>query len=582
MNHPHLHLRLRFASASAARFIVHRPCEAVFACARPRRSVLARFVGVLLWSLATHALASPTAMPVTAIDRVVVFADRAEVRRVAQAPCKGDAGEVAFANLPASLDVRTLRAETSEGAVAVGVAVRTQERRTAADPRVKELQDEVRALEQEIVNRQRAQADDDDRVRMLAGYDAWFRTALGEELRQEKPDVARFESFLSMLLATRSTTVTTRVARVAEVRALKRRREQAERKLAWLSAHTVDVAPDIAATVSVRCSPATTPQVFLSYVVPGASWQPEYDLRFVSASGKKTGAGRVTVTVATTIRQATGEDWTDAEMWLSTAKPRLGGEAPLPQPLWVKAAPVTKEKTLVQAQEDRPASLAPGGAQDAVAPRVGVLDDGGKSMVWKLPRRVTVQADGRPSWFPLDEFTGKGDASLVAVPSLTGAVHRVVTFANPAPYPLLAGVVHVFRHATYLSDQSIGYRAPSEKVELSLGVDDDIKLVRIDLTGGVRSKAFLSGRHIVSHGMRTQLHNRSTEDVVVELREQVPVTKTADIEVVIGKEKTTAGYRLDEHRGHLAWSVAMAKGATAHRDLSFSISLPGDWLLDAR
>jgi uncharacterized protein (TIGR02231 family) len=513
------------------------------------------------------------------VDRVVVFADRAEVRRVATARCDGDAVAVVFADLPSALDGRTLRAE-AKGAEAVGVSTTRVERTASADERVRALQDELRAVDVAIATRQRAQADDDERVRSSAGYGGWFRAAVSEELRAGKPDIARFEQLLSMLTTETQTHATTRVARAAELRDLQRRRQRIALRLDHLGAAEIGAGPRLDATVGLRCSRGTTPSVFLSYVVPAAGWRPEYDLRWASTSGKKTGDGTVTLTVSGVITQASGEDWDDAELWLSTAKPRLGGEAPLPNPIWLNAAPETRGKTLVQQQEERAEDLGRGATGAVVVPEAASLEDGGKAFVLNLPRRVTVRADGRPYWFPVDDVSGKAMASLVAVPTLNGSVHRVVTFTNPAPYPLLAAPVHVFRGATFVGDEAVEYRAPGEPVELSLGVDDDVTIERVDLLGGVRGSPFLSGQQTIAHAMRTQLHNRSNEDVVVELREQIPVSKTSQVTVTLQADKTSAAYALDAVRGHVTWRVALKKGLKDHRDLAFTIALPRDWTVN--
>lgn len=530
---------------------------------------------------ALAAAAARTAPPgqgghVDHIEHVVVFADRAEVRRAAPARCDDDAVAVVFADLPASLDARTLRAE-AKGASPVGVAVNRVEETEATDERVRALQGELRTVDTAIATRQRAQADDDERARSFSGYGAWFRAAIAEELRASKPDVARFEQLLSTMTSETQTYGTTMVARGAELRELQRRRQRIAVRLDHLGAAEVGAGPRLDATVSVRCSRGTTSTVYLSYVVPGAGWQPEYDLRFASTSGKKTGDGAVTLTVSGVITQSSGEDWNDAEVWLSTAKPRLGGEAPMPNAIWLDAAPETRGKTLVQQQEERASDLASGSTNAVAGPRAASLDDGGKAFVLKLPRRVTVRADGRPYWFPVDDVGGSAVASLVAVPSLTGAVHRVVSFKNPAAYPLMAAVVHVFRGATFVGDERIEYRAPGEPVELSLGVDDDIALEHVDLLGGARGSTFLSGRQTIAHGLRTKLQNRSNEDVVVEVREQIAVSKSSEITVAVQNDKTTAGYTFDAVRGHVVWKVPLKRGAKDQRDLAFTIALPKDW-----
>ena len=545
------------------------------------RPSLRAVVAVVFAASALPAQAAATATPpprVDHVDRVVVFADRAEVRRAATARCGNEAVAVTFADLPAALDVRTLRAE-AKGADPVGVATNRVEQTAATDERVRALQDELRTVDVAIESRERAQADDDERARSFASYGAWFRAAVGEELRATKPDIARFEQLLSTMTGETQTYATTMVARGAELRALQRRRERIANRLDRLGAVAEGAAPRLDATVGLRCARGATSTVFLSYVVPGAGWRPEYDLRFASTSGRKTGEGTVALTVGGVIRQSSGEDWDDAELWLSTAKPRLGGQAPLPNAIWLSASPETRGKTLVQQQEDRADDLGKGAGGAAAGPRAANLDDGGKAFVLKLPRRVTVRADGRPYWFPVDDVSGKATASLVAVPSLSGAVHRVVAFNNPAAYPLMAATVHVFRGATFVGDEPLDYRAPGEPVELSLGVDDDISLERTDLLGGLRGSSFFSGQQTIAHAMRTRLHNRSDEDVVVELREQIPVSKSSDIAVKL-QDKTTAGYALDAVRGHVVWKVALKKDARDQRDLAFTIALPKDWTVN--
>jgi uncharacterized protein (TIGR02231 family) len=519
---------------------------------------------------------APTTMRPDRIDHVVVFADRAEVTRVAEARCVAGAAAVVFAQLPDSLDTRALRAEADDGAVTVGVATTRVEQREALDARVKSLQDELLAVDVDIADVQHAREDDGQRQRAWQSYGAWFRSAMSEELRQPKPDLARFEQLLSTLGEQTVSATNDDVARGARLRTLQRRRERLAHRLDRLGQLDGDAPARLDATVSVRCGSSTTPTVRLAYVVPAARWNPEYDLRFAAPDKQKVGDGKATLTVAGVIAQSTGEDWTDAEVWLSTAKPKLGGEAPLPNPIWVTGAPETKGKTLVQAEEERAADLG-AGTGGGGGPRAAALDDGGKSFLLKLPRRVTVRADGRPYWFPVDDLATKARSSLVAWPALTPSVHQVASFANPAGFPLVEGTVHVFRNGTFVGDEPLPYRAPGEPIELSVGVDDDLALARIDLLGGRREAGFFSGSQSIAQGFRTELKNRSVNDVVVEVREQVPVSKSADITVKVHKDKTSAGFTLDDVRGHLTWKVAIKRGATERRDLQFEIALPKDW-----
>jgi uncharacterized protein (TIGR02231 family) len=527
------------------------------------------------------------------VDRVVVFSDRAEVMRTVTVTCTQGTAAATFARLPATVDVRTIRGETDGDGAVVGVSLQRVAVTESLDARVAALQHELLALDTQLASSRRAQADDDERQRSLASYGPWFRQAIGEELRQPKPDVARFEELLSMLTSETQTSSSARIARQATERRLGRERERVLAHLRRLEQHHSEPSPSVSAVVAVDCGRDLSPTVRLAYVVPQASWHPEYDLRFALAAGGgepgggkgkaldgKVGEGTAALTVAGVIRQASGEDWTDVEVWLSTAKPTLGGEAPLPNPLWVRGGPDVSTKTLVQAQEERAADLQRGGNAAADTASGAVLEDGGKAFVLKLPRRVTIIADGRPSWFPVDELTTKARASLVAVPALSPSVYQVASLSNPAAFPLLEGVVHVHRGRTFVGDDQIEFSAPGEPIEISLGIDDEIWLDRQDILSIQKEAGFFGSDQTIAQAWRTILRNRSDRDVVVELREQIPVSKNADIKVQIEQKATSPGFSVDAVRGHLTWKVSLKKAATETRDLAFGIAFPKDWIVN--
>lgn len=529
------------------------------------------------------AIAADAEAPVRgAIDRVVVFADRAEVTRAQTTRCVGGNASVTFAELPDAVDPRTLRGDADGGAVAVGVATTTVQLAEALDARVAALQTELRRLDDRLAALERGDHDGRTRADTWASYASYLRDLVVEEMRQSKPDTARWEQVLKSLDAEADQGNATAVARATERRLLQRQRERFAARLARLDPSAAPA--HLNATVAVTCGAATAPKVRLSYVVPGATWRPEYDLRFSrgaegAPAAAKVGEGTAVITVAGVVSQATGEDWVDAEIALSTAKPALGGEAPLPNRITVAGHPEEKGKTLVQAQEDRPDDLRAGRAGGAAAAAGAELDDGGKAFVLKLPRRVTVRADGRPSWFPVDDLRTKATSALVALPARTPHVYQVAKLANPATFPLMAGTVQVFRAGTFVGVVDFEYRAPGEPFEVSLGIDEEIELDRTDLLLQRRAAGLLSGSQGVAHAYRTILKNRSDGDVTVEVREQVPVSKSADITVAIDQKETSAGYRLDAHRGHLTWVVPLKKGATGQRDVYFTIQLPKEWSL---
>ena len=157
--------------------------------------------------------------------------------------------------------------------------------------------------------------------------------------------------------------------------------------------------------------------------------------------------------------------------------PSSGAEAPQPAPLVVDGYEQKRDKVLVQAQERRE-QIAAGGGGGRRRPAGAALDDKGNAFVMTLPHRVTVVADGRPVWAPVDVVEGQATAKLVATPKLDEHVYQVVALKNPAAYPLLEGRLRSYRGGSYVGDASLRYQGVGEPIEVSLGIDEEIKVER--------------------------------------------------------------------------------------------------------
>lgn len=516
--------------------------------------------------LSTSALAGP-------VERVTVFADRAEVTRSSSAKCKGGKASVRFGNLPDKLDVRTLRASASLGATALGTSSRSITLDRIPDEKAATLEAQKAAVEARLAVLASEHAVEAQRTDTLMGYQAYFESVMGEKIRNAKPDIGGLRKAMGVFDQERHKSLVASHKREIKRRQLRRRLKAINIEISHFypggnrQVKVVDV--------SVRCGASKTPKVWLSYLVPGATWQPEYDLKFRVKGRGKVGKGAASLNVSAVIRQSTGEDWDNARITLSTSKPQLASRAPEPETILVKGHQGNTEKTLVQATENRDQLRGAAGTVNNGA-KNAQIDDGGQSFTLKLPGKVTIRSDGRPYWIPVDSHTFKAVSKLVATPVLSPYVFQVAQFTNPTPYPLVAGRMNIHRAGTFIGVTPLGYTAPGEPMEITLGIDQEIRLSRTNLRRINRSPGFLSSTKKIEHGYRIALENRSGSRLRVELRERIPVSKTEKVGVQI-QEKTSGDYTLDRHRGFVTWTVPLKKEQKATRDLFFSIQLPEEW-----
>jgi uncharacterized protein (TIGR02231 family) len=282
------------------------------------------------------------------------------------------------------------------------------------------------------------------------------------------------------------------------------------------------------------------------------------------------------------VQQATGEDWSDVQLVLSTSKPKMGAEAPYPAAVYVNGAKAGQERVLVTTMERREQLQGFADLSKSAQPTRVVLEDKGQSVSFVLPRKVTVLSDGRPYWMPVDVVSGKGESKLVTIPKLMPYVYQVAVFKNPASYPLLAGKIHSFRKGSYVGDTTLSFKAAGEPMEVSLGLDEELFVVRKDLLEQERRAGFLSSTKHLEMAYQIKVSNRARERIGIEVRENIPVSKTEEVEVELNLDKTSKGYTLDKNRGWMTWMIELQSSEEKTIELKYVIHLPKNWEIQSQ
>ena len=306
------------------------------------------------------------------------------------------------------------------------------------------------------------------------------------------------------------------------------------------------------AVISVEAEAEAELELELSYVVLGAGWSSAYDARL-----DPDGAERLDLTWFGMIVQATGEDWPECELTLSTARPAVSVTVPELEPWWVDVRR-PPEPMLMAAVADasvggaarRERALAPMPVEAVPAEPM----DGTVAGSWRLARPTAVPGDGTPHRTTVAAFALPVRLDHVIAPALGPDAHLRATAQNDTGQVLLTGRVSTFADDAFVGTTTLPQTAPGADIELALGVDDRVVVER-ELAERVAHKArFSSARGAVERWTIT-VQNRRTAPARVLVRDRVPVSRHADIKIV-DVALTPEPAERDE-LGRVEWSVTI-------------------------
>ncbi len=284
----------------------------------------------ILWMIAAGAVPEVTAGPDLVVQsvsvdapigEVTVFSDRARVRRKASRELAAGLHTLRLPDLPGAVLLDTVRVEVSGARVLRVEAVPIERERFSLEQieglmeRMEKLTDALARLDGRVGVHQLELA-------LLQGIQpqppAPEADRLGKAPAAVLPDAWR--EVLSFLVKRRD-------AARAELRKLGLERRQTAEELTRVQRevgrHDLGAFTDQKVQVlAILQAEGGRAQLTLEYFVPGAAWWPTYDLRYLSSKQE------VRLAIAGLVQQASGEDWSDVELSLSTAIPGQGIELP--------------------------------------------------------------------------------------------------------------------------------------------------------------------------------------------------------------------------------------------------------------
>jgi len=503
------------------------------------------------------------------VEAVTVYPDGASVTRAVAVELPGGDNTVVLKDFPLTLDPSSLRVEgEADSRLTIG-AIDTRPPRAAPPVNLPELDKRIEALKDDRANLQGAIAAATARRKFAERFAEASPAGIGE--KGEARPIADWRAAFAAVAEEVATAD-------AAIRDAERKQRDIDREVARLESERASKPPSkLEVRIDLASAAAAKATLRLTYAVRGARWTPLYDARL--DSGAKDRKPALELVRRAEIAQATGEDWPNVALSVSTVRSALGGRAPELNPLVVQypqpappAAPVSgilQDRRELSRRKDAIDLVAKQDAKQADELKAEA-EISGFQVLFRIPGRVSVGASEGARSLLISSATIVPDLAVRSAPVIDPTAFLEASFTQSEDALLLPGRVSIYRDGVFVGRSHMAAASKDEKVRLGFGADDKVKVTRSIVKRNEGSAGLiLTTSKTDERSFKTVIRNGHDFPIRVAIEDQLPTSENEDIQVEMLPSTTPpSATNLRDRRGVLEWAFEARPGEV--RDIAFA------------
>jgi len=526
---------------------------------------------VLVTAFAAAPLRAADLDAASTIDAVTVYPDGATVTRVITLDLPSGDNTLVARDFPLSLDPSSLRVEGESGAKLTIGAIDAKPPRPAPPVNLSEIDRKIEALRDQRADLDGAVASAGARKKFAERFAESSPAGLGE-----KGEARPLSDWRAAFAA-----VAEEIANADTViRDAQRKQRELDREIARLEQDRNTKPPSkLEVRIDLASAAATRATLRVTYAVRNARWTPLYDARL--DTGAKDHKPSIELVRRAEITQATGEDWSDVTLGVSTVRTARGGSAPDLNSLIVQYPQVPRPLALGAAR-DRAFSAPPAPAAEPVAQdaatnlakkaeeQQATVEIGAFQTAFRIPGRVSVGANEGPKSLRIATTTITPDLLIRSAPVADPTAFLEASFVQSDDAPLLPGRVSIYRDGMFVGRGKMAAAGKDETVRLGFGADDKVKIERAVLRRNEGSAGLIvTTAKTDERAFRTTVRNGHDFAIKVAIQDQLPVSENEDITVEMLPSTTPPTVtNVHDRRGVVEWAFEAKPGEV--RDINFA------------
>jgi uncharacterized protein (TIGR02231 family) len=520
----------------------------------------------------------------SAVDAVTVYPDGASVTRIISLDLPAGENSAVLKDFPLTLDPSSLRVEGEAGAKLTIGAIDAKPPRAAPPVNLPELDKRIEALKDERANLQGAIDAATARRKFAERFADTSPAGIGD--KGEARPIAEWRAAFAVVgeeIASADTAIREAV----------RKQRELDREIARLEQDRAQKPPSrLEVRIELAAAAATKATLRVTYAVRNARWTPLYDARLDTGTRDRKPA--LELVRRAEITQATGEDWSNVALSVSTVRTARGGNAPDLKSLVVQYPQVPRPMAAGSVSDAAMPSAAPpadrlrqfrfsGGNSDEAlmekaAEQQATADVSGFQVVFKIPGRVSLGASEGAKSLRVSTATIAPDLAVRAAPVKDPTGFLEASFKQVEDAPLLPGRVAIYRDGVFVGRGQMAAASKDETVRLGFGADDKIKIERTVLKRNEGSAGLIvTTSKTDERAFKTNVRNGHDFPIRIAIEDQLPVSENEEIQVeMLSSTTTPTATNLRDKRGVLEWAFEAKAGEVRDINFAWRIRWPKD------
>jgi uncharacterized protein (TIGR02231 family) len=327
--------------------------------------------------------------------------------------------------------------------------------------------------------------------------------------------------------------------------------------------------------VSVSAKSAGEVDLVVDYVVGNAGWVPVYDLMAIDTKEP------LALICKANVFQATGENWDNTRLKLSTANPSLGGVKPELHPWRLDFQQLAYYRTDKKA-EGRQAAPAPAEAaskmmEDELTTTADfvTVQQTAVNTEFGISLPYTVISARKPTLVDIARHELKVQYHYAAAPKLDADAFLMAAATGWSDLNLLPAEANVFFGGTFVGKTFIDPESIKDTLLLSMGRDKRI-VVKRERVRDFNSHVTIGLNQKEEHAFEINVRNNQSQPVAITVEDQIPISANSDIEVSL---LDGGGARFTTVDGKLVWAITLKPNENRRLVYRFGVKFPKDKLV---